>query len=104
MILCINMEKTGYLYIITNETAFPGWVKVGTTDNLSNRLSTYQTGDPLRGYNVVYSIHHPKYKEAEKMVKCIMKPFAAEIKNEWYKINLYMAKENLDEVIRTYSN
>lgn len=95
------MDKGGYLYIITN-IAFPDWVKVGTTDNLTKRLSTYQTGDPFRGYTIVYSIHHPKYLEAEKQVKTIMKPFASEIRNEWYKINLPMAKSNLDEVISQY--
>ena len=95
------MTKTGYLYIIENDS-MPGWIKVGITDNLKKRLSTYKTGDPLRSYKVVYSICHPKYKEAELLVKSALKPFATEIRNEWYKINLYMAKEMLDEIIGQY--
>lgn len=96
------MDMTGYLYIIENPD-IPGWIKVGTTDNLKKRLQQYQTAHPNRSYKIVYSICHTSYKEAETKVKEIMKPFAAEIKNEWYKINLYMAKEKLDEVISKYS-
>ena len=93
----------GYLYIITND-AFPGWVKVGTTENLSKRLHTYQTGDPLRRYKVVYSIHHPKYKDAEKKIKETMKRFALRIKNEWYEVDLGIAKSRLDEQLEEYTS
>lgn len=96
------MDNIGYLYIIENPD-IPGWVKVGTTENLAKRLQQYQTAHPNRSYKIVYSIKNPKYKEAEKLVKEIMKPFASEIRNEWYRINLYMAKSNLDVVISKYS-
>lgn len=91
----------GYLYIIINE-AFPGWVKVGTTDNLIKRLHTYQTGDPFRKYKIVYSIKHPKYKEAEHKIKETMKHFALERKNEWYLVDLGIAKSRLDEQLEEY--
>ena len=91
----------GYLYIITNE-AFDGWVKVGTTENLTQRLHTYQTGDPFRKYQIVYSIQHPKYKEAEKKIKETMKYFALEMKNEWYRVDLGIAKSRLDEQLEEY--
>lgn len=90
-----------YLYIITND-AFPGWVKVGTTDNLTKRLQTYQTGDPFRRYRVVYSIHHPQYREAERKIKETMKRFALSIKNEWYEVDLSIAKSRLDEQLEEY--
>ena len=95
--------NTGYLYIITNE-AWPGWVKVGITENLQARLHTYQTCDPLRRYKLVYSVHHPKYKEAEKKINEVMKHFASEIKNEWYYIDLSMAKSRLDEQLENYQD
>lgn len=91
----------GYLYIITNE-AFLGWVKVGTTDNLEKRLQTYQTGDPLRRYKIVYSVNHPQFREAEKKINSVMKHFALEIKNEWYKIDLEFAKSRLNEQLEEY--
>lgn len=91
----------GYLYIITNE-AFVGWVKVGTTENLTQRLHVYQTCDPFRKYKVIYSIQHPKYKEAEKKIKETMKYFALETKNEWYRVDLNIAKSRLDEQLEEY--
>jgi len=99
----ITPLKSGYLYIIINE-AFPGWIKVGTTADLTTRLHTYQTGDPLRRYRIVYSLHHPEFREAEKRIKETMKPFALEIKGEWYRIDLHMAKSRLEEQLDEYNN
>jgi hypothetical protein len=90
--------KSGFLYIVTNE-AFPEWVKVGTTMNLTERLHTYQTGDPFRRYRIVYSIHHPEFLQAEKRIKDVMKHFAKETKGEWYNVDLNMAKSRLDETL-----
>lgn len=95
--------SNGYLYIITNE-AFPEWVKVGTTADLNQRLHVYQTGDPFRRYRIVYSLQHPKFREAEKRIKETMKHFALEIKGEWYKIALHMAKSRLEEQLDEYNN
>lgn len=97
------MKKSGYLYIITN-SAFEGWVKIGTTWNLKNRLHTYQTGDPFRKYKLEYELYHPEFREAEKKIKEVMKHFALEIKGEWYKINLQFAKSRLDEQLSEYNN
>lgn len=94
--------KPGYLYIVTNE-AFPEWVKVGTTLNLAQRLHVYQTCDPFRRYRLVYSLRHPEYQEAEKRIKEVMKHFAVEIKNEWYKVDLSVAKSRLDEQLEDYT-
>lgn len=92
---------SGYLYIITNE-AFPGWVKVDTTANLTKRLYTYQTGDPFRRYKIRYSLHHPKFRDAEQKIKEVMKHFAKNIKNEWYEVDLQFAKSRLDEQLEVY--
>lgn len=43
--------KEGLIYLITNP-AWPEYTKVGITTNLDNRLSTYQTSDPLRLYKL----------------------------------------------------
>ena len=94
------MQK-GYLYIIQNR-AWPKWVKVGITTNIKNRLHTYQTGAPLRDYKVLYLIEHPKYKEAEKRVKNLMKPFAKQIKKEWFEVDIEMAKNSLDTLLTEY--
>jgi len=91
----------GYLYIIEND-AFPGWVKIGTTGNLKKRLQTYQTGTPFRNYRIVYSLEHPEYKLAERRLRETMEPFSLDRKNEWYKIDLQMAKSRLDEVLECW--
>jgi len=94
--------KSGYLYIVTN-TAFSDWVKVGITTNLTDRLHLYQTCDPHRGYKLVYSLYHPAYKEAEKKIKEAMKPFAKSIKNEWFEVDLTVARVRLEEQLSDYN-
>lgn len=93
----------GYLYIISND-AWPGWYKVGTTENLTKRLHTYQTSSPFRDYNLLYSLHHPKYKEAEILIKETMKHFAIEIRNEWYKCDFSIVKSRLEEQLDDLNN
>jgi T5orf172 domain-containing protein len=94
--------KSGYLYIIINE-AFPGWVKVGTTMDLTSRLHTYQTGDPFRRYKIVFSLQHPEFRQAEKKIKETMKHFALAIKGEWYEVDLGVAKSRLEEQLDEYN-
>ena len=93
----------GYLYIITNK-AFPSWVKIGITTNLKERLHLYQTCDPHRGFKIVYSLYHPKYKDAEKKIREAMKPFAKNIKNEWFEVDLSIARVRLQEQLLDYEN
>ena len=95
--------KSGYLYIITNP-AFPSWVKIGTTWDLKGRLHTYNTGDPFRKYHIEYSLHHPRFRDAENKIKEAMKPFALDIKGEWYQVDLQFAKSRLDEALESYNN
>ena len=95
------MSGGGYLYIITNQ-AWPGFVKVGVTLDLKKRLQQYQTSSPFRDYKLVYYIQHPKYLEAEKKIKETMKPFAKSIRNEWFEVDLHMAKPRLDEQLEEY--
>ena len=91
----------GYLYIITNKS-WPGWIKIGTTRNLKTRLQTYQTGSPFRDYEVIYSIKHPQYLKAEQNIKYQMQRFAKQIKNEWYEVDIEIAKVRLLEQLDNY--
>ena len=91
----------GYLYIITNKS-WPGWIKIGSTRNLKTRLQTYQTGSPFRDYEVLYSIKHPEYLKAEQNIKLQMLKFAKQIKNEWYEVDLEVAKVRLSEQLDNY--
>lgn len=95
--------KKGYLYIIQNK-AWTNWIKIGITTNIKHRLHTYQTGSPFRDYKVLYIIEHPEYKKAEKRVRLIMKPFTKEIRNEWYNVDIEMAKSQLELLLSEYSS
>lgn len=88
--------KSGYLYIVTNPS-HKGWVKVGVTEDIKARLHVYQTGDPKRQYKVEYYIFHPDCYTAERNIKETMQHFALSIKNEWYEVDLNVAKSRLDE-------
>ena len=91
-------SKEGYVYIISNPIHV-GWIKVGVTDNIKDRLCNYQTADPKRSYKVEYYIFHPDCYKAEKEIKEMMKYFALSQKNEWYQCDLDVAKVRLDETL-----
>lgn len=44
-------DKAGYVYLLTHPLHL-GWVKIGSTTDPRKRLSTYQTSDPFRKYEM----------------------------------------------------
>ena len=86
----------GYIYIISNP-AHPNFLKFGITEDIKSRLSTYNTGDPQRAYRVEYYISHPDCYNAEKKIKEMMHYFAKRQQNEWYEVDIGIAKVRLDE-------
>jgi hypothetical protein len=50
----------------------------------------------------MYSIYHPNYRQAEKNIRDTLKPFATAIKNEWFRVDLGMAKDRLEEQLEEY--
>jgi predicted GIY-YIG superfamily endonuclease len=96
-------SKEGYVYIISNNN-FPGYYKVGVTNDIKARLRTYQTSSPLRNYKIEYFIHHPDCYKAEKKIAEKLKYFAAEIKNEWFRCDLEIVKGRLDESLEPEEN
>jgi predicted GIY-YIG superfamily endonuclease len=95
--------KSGYLYIVINK-AFPGFVKVGVTENIESRLRTYQTSDPKRGYKMEFYIFHPNCYEAEKRIKDMMKYFSTDTiqQGEWFKCDLTTAIVRLQETVTDF--
>jgi|TARA_S200002703_G_scaffold91696_1_gene79186 predicted GIY-YIG superfamily endonuclease len=91
-------NESGYVYIITN-SAFKGYVKIGVTKNIKNRLRTYQTSSPHRNYKIEHYIHHPDCYKAEQEIHEMMNYFALNKKNEWFQIDLEIAKNRLDETL-----
>jgi predicted GIY-YIG superfamily endonuclease len=94
-----HRRKEGYVYVITNSN-FPGYVKVGVTEDITSRLRTYQTASPYRNYKLEHYIFHPDCYTAESEIHDMMTYFAtARGKGEWFKIDLDMAKTRLDETL-----
>ena len=60
-------KEKGYVYIISNN-AWQGKYKVGIAKDVTKRLNSYQTSDPLRGYQIEYKKQTPHFKEIEKMI------------------------------------
>lgn len=94
----------GFIYIITNPK-FEGYCKIGISENLTNRLRTYQTSDPHRKYKIEHYIFHPKYKIAEVKIKEMMKHFSTDTiqKGEWFRISVPMAVSRLQETLDDYN-
>lgn len=90
--------KSGYIYIISNP-AHPGWLKIGVTEDIKDRLHVYQTGDPQRQYKIEHYVAHPNCYVAEKQIKEMMRYFAKRINGEWYEVDIGIAKSRLDETL-----
>jgi len=91
-------SKEGFIYIISD----PNLVKIGEStiaNDIKSRLRTYQTSSPHRDYLIEYYIQHPDCYGAEQKIKEMMRHFALEIRNEWFKIDLNIAKTRLDETL-----
>ncbi len=75
-------RATGFVYIIANPV-FGGCYKVGISSNPESRLNQYQTGDPMRGYQLKYKFETPDYSAIEVAVH---EEF--ENKHEWVRAEL----------------
>ena len=80
-----SRSDSGFLYVITNPT-FSGWCKIGITHNIESRLRQYQTGDPFRSYEVVFSDIIDNKRLIESQIKQFCTNRTIEIRGEWYKL------------------
>ena len=97
--------KGGYLYIVTNPI-HKGFVKVGVTEDIKERLRVYQTADPHRKYKMEFYIFHPDCYTAEKKIKQMMKHFSTDTiqRGEWFKISIPIAISRLEEQVEDFNN
>jgi hypothetical protein len=81
-----STKKEGFVYIITNP-AWPQWVKVGLTteEDTRKRLSSYQTGSPLRDYVVYDEWPVDVARDSEKVAHNLLKDHGIEKRNEWFQ-------------------
>jgi hypothetical protein len=91
----------GYVYLISNP-AWPGWFKTGKTEDPSERLSKYQTGDPLRAYRLEHFAPTDDHHAVEHLFRFELERLGYERSKEWFRVPLDDAKAILARVIEEH--
>lgn len=86
-----NNDSAGYIYVIKASSSKDSVYKIGRTQNLNNRLATYQTGR-LEGIEVVYKFRTENHKKTEACVKLMLKEYQLRKYKEVYQANIDMIK------------
>lgn len=92
----------GNLYLITNpHFASLGWYKIGKAVDVEDRLTSYQTGTPLRDYYIIAHVAVSEYSKAEKEAKDMAHKVSnlhkKDANGEWFDAEL----EDLLSIINT---
>lgn len=82
----LNKQKAGYVYAICNP-AWPGWIKVGMAVDAADRLNSYQTGSPMRDFELIASFKTEDKSRDEKKAHIIFRERCSEQSGEWFKIS-----------------
>jgi len=85
-----SQSTKGDVYIITN-SAWPEWIKVGKAIDATDRLKSYQTGDPHRSYSLRYSVNLDNRHTSEIKAHKALELISDDRRNEWFKIDLSTA-------------
>jgi len=88
---------TAYIYTLEN-SAFNGWYKIGTCVDLTKRLQTYQTSDPMKGYRFVDTwIVRNRFDVEQEFLSYATRSSLFEVKGEWvYSIDYSKLRGKLD--------
>lgn len=86
-------RRDGFVYAITNP-AWPGYVKIGRCMDYEERLSSYQTGDPFRGYQLELAVYVADRHEAEKAAHGRLCDFRLD-RSEWFHVSVGTARRVL---------
>lgn len=74
-------QGAGWIYAITNP-AWAGYVKLGRTFDVAERLRGYQTSSPHRDYHLHFAREFPDVLAAERHLKILLPGFRAQ--GEWH--------------------
>lgn len=81
-----ELSDYGYVYFVERA----GYVKVGYTQDLHNRMSAFQANSPF-DFQLVGAIRSDEYKTLEESIQNSLANYHK--KGEWYDINVQTAKE-----------
>ena len=95
----INYAKStfGDVYLIIN-TAWPEWIKVGKAIDASDRLKSYQTGDPFRSYQLHHSVTMNNRHAGEVKAHKALEALSEDRRNEWFKVDLTTAVRCIEAI------
>ncbi len=80
-------QQQKHVYVVSN-IAYPDEYKVGIAKDINQRITSYQTSDPNRGYKKEYSVLTPHYRALEKHIHTTF-----ENKHEWVRADLKSIKD-----------
>lgn len=75
----------GWVYAI-GHPAYPGWLKVGYTNNPDRRLAQYQTCDPFRAYEYVLLVRAENARATEAHILGHLSQMGFEQAGEWFLV------------------
>ena len=90
----INKYISGFIYVISNP-AWSEWVKIGRATSPEDRLSSYQTGSPLRDYSLEYSLY---VEDTYVYEKYFNDNYSQSNSGEWYMMSINGAIEIIESI------
>lgn len=97
-----DLNKGGWVYVISNP-AFPGWLKVGMTDDYVKRLTQLNTGDPGRAYHYEMLAHFDDRATAEQEAhKHLLWAKHDGVLNEWFRTEPETARRIITDIARRF--
>lgn len=78
----------GWVYGVWHPADYwEGWIKVGRSGIMQERLSVYQTSDPWRNFKSLHKILVKDRYAGERLVLDYFRSEGYEVQNEWVKVN-----------------
>ncbi len=76
--------REGFVYLVIHP-CFGGWVKGGMTIDYEQRLSTYNTSDPLSRFEYAELAWVPDRRNAERVLLAALQEITDETRGEWFR-------------------
>ncbi len=93
-----DYQQQKYVYVISN-IAYPNEYKVGIARNVKQRIDSYQTSDPNRGYTLEFHVLTPHYRALEKHIHNTF-----ENKHEWVRANVNDIQQEIQNFLKNEDN
>jgi hypothetical protein len=96
MVQSRNIDRRGFVYIVTSPS-FPGWIKIGQTMDLNQRLVGFNTHNPHGDFSFAFYHGFPDRVLAEKVIH---KFFAKKRgpNGEWFQMTVEEARSTILEL------